>query len=101
MLIHDESLANISQPLMQVLMAGGLDQQTAFLLSTQFGQSRQATANDLLVLTSASVIATVNTAYFQQLVGLGVPAELAGQLSVNGVTYPLADKWVLLPSEQS
>ena len=100
-LIHDESLANISQPLMQVLMAGGFDQQTAFLLSKQFGQSRQATANDLLVLPSATVIATVNTTYFQQLVGLGVPAELAGQLSVIGVTYPLEDTWVLLPSEQS
>ena len=100
-LIHDESLANISQPLMQVLMAGGFDQQTAFLLSTQFSQSRQATPNDLLVLPSATVIATVNTTYFQQLVGLGVPAELAGQLSVIGVTYPLEDTWVLLPSEQS
>ncbi|MGB5262340.1 MAG: G-D-S-L family lipolytic protein, partial [Lutimonas sp.] len=100
-LIHDESLANISQQLMQVLMADGLDQQTAFLLSNQFGQSRQATANDLLVLPSRTLIGTVNTAYFQQLVGLGVPQELAGQLSVNGVTYPLTDRWVLLPSEQS
>ncbi|MFD1314555.1 G-D-S-L family lipolytic protein [Namhaeicola litoreus] len=99
-LIYDESLTDISAQLMQVLMAGGLDQQTAFLLSSQFGQSRQANQNDLLSLPSSSIIATVNTQYFQQLVGLGVPAQQAGQLAVNGVTYPLRDNWVLIPSEQ-
>ena len=30
----------------------------------------------------------------------GVPAATAGQLAVNGVTFPLEDTWVLLPSEQ-
>ncbi len=46
---------------------------------------RMATANDLLVLTSASFIGTT--------VG-GNP------LLVNGVSVPLADKWVLTPEEQ-
>jgi len=46
---------------------------------------RQATAADLLVLPSSSFIGT--------LVG-------ANPLLINGVTVPLADKWVLTPEEQ-
>ena len=98
--IYDESLANISVQLNQVLILGGLDPLTAGLLSNQYAQSRQANENDLITLPSQNVISTLNTEYFQQLVGMGVPAEFAGQLSVNGLTYPLADSWVLLPSEQ-
>ena len=98
--IHDESLPNIAAQLSAVLQGGGLDPLTAGLLAVQYGQSRQATAEDLLVLPSGSVIATLNTDYFNFLVGLGVPPANAGQLSVIGVTFPLEDKWVLLPSEQ-
>jgi len=100
MVIHDESIPNIAAQLMQVLIGGGLDPQTAGLLANQYGQSRQATADDLFVLTSSSVIGTLNQAYFNHLVGAGVPPATAGQLSVNGITYPMQDKWVLLPSEQ-
>jgi len=32
--------------------------------------------------------------------GLGLPQQLAGQFSAEGITLPLADKWVLIPSEQ-
>lgn len=46
---------------------------------------RQATAEDLLVLPSSSFI--------------GTTVEGNPQL-INGVTVPLGDKWVLLPSEQ-
>lgn len=100
LVIHDESLPNIATQLAQVLQAGGLDPMTAGLLANQFGQSRQATKDDLFVLPASSVIATLNQQYFSYLVGLGVPQATAGQLAVNGVTYPLQDKWVLLPSEQ-
>ena len=99
--IFDESLVNISGPLKQALMFGGLDELTATILSTQYGQSRQANEGDLILLTSQTAISEVNTDYFQYLVGLGVPAEFAGQLSVNGLTYPLADTYVLVPSEQT
>ena len=98
--IHDESLTNIAAQLNAVLQGGGLDPLTAGLLASQYGQSRQATAADLLVLPSSTVIATVNVEHYTQLVTAGVPAATAGQLSVNGVTYPLRDKWVLIPSEQ-
>ena len=47
---------------------------------------RQATAEDLLVLPSSTFIGTL--------------ADPANPFSVNGVAIPLADKWVLLPSEQ-
>jgi hypothetical protein len=47
---------------------------------------RQATAADLLVLSASSFIGT-----------FAVPGN---PLTVNGVAIPLADKWVLVPSEQ-
>ncbi len=100
MLIHDESLADISAGLFQVLQLGGLDAQTAGLFANHFKQCRQANEDDLFVLSSSSVIATVNVDYYTYLVTNGVPASTAGQLSVNGVTFPLADKWALIPSEQ-
>ena len=100
MLIHDESLVDISAGLFQVLQLGGLDAQTAGLFASHFKQCRQATEDDLFVLPSSNVIATVNVDYYTYLVTNNVPAATAGQLSVNGVTFPLADKWVLLPSEQ-
>lgn len=48
---------------------------------------RQATAHDLLVLPAASFI--------------GTEAVPGNPLTVNGVAVPLADKWVLIPSEQN
>ncbi len=97
--IHDESLTDISFQLAGVLQAGGLDPVTAGLLGAQYGQSRQANENDLVVLPSSTVIATLNEEYFNELLALGVPAETAGQLSVNGLTYPMRDQWVLTATE--
>ena len=48
---------------------------------------RQATADDLIVLPASSFIGT-----------LAIPGN---PNTVNGVAVPLADKWVLLPSEQA
>ena len=98
--VQDESLANISTQLTQVLVAGGLDPQTAAIYGAQYGQARQANENDLLVLPSSSVIGTLNEDRLAELVGVGVPQEIAGQLAVNGVTYPMQDQFVLIPSEQ-
>ncbi len=47
---------------------------------------RQATADDLMVLTSRSFIGTL--------------ADPNNPTSINGVAVPLADKWVLTPEEQ-
>ena len=48
---------------------------------------RQATAEDLFVLPASSFI--------------GTEAIPGNPLTVNGVAIPLADKWVLIPSEQA
>ena len=98
-IIRDESLPNISEQLTQVLIQSGLDPGTATIYGMQFGQVRQATAEDLLVLTSSSVIGTVNQERVQGLMALGVPQATAAQLSVNGVTYPLQDRYVLTADE--
>ncbi|MHA7056659.1 SGNH/GDSL hydrolase family protein [Aquimarina sp. M1] len=99
--IKDESLPDLSAQISGALQAGGLDPGTAAVFGFLYGQARQANENDLLVLPSSSIIGQVNTDAVATLVGLGLPQETAGQLAVNGVTFPLEDKWVLLPSEQN
>lgn len=113
--IQDESLQNLSSEITNVfnnsptfpafLESFGLPAaaapQVAFLLGVVYGQARQATADDLLVLTSASVIGTVSEDFVDFLGTQGLPAEQAAQFSVEGVSLPLSDEWVLLPSEQA
>ncbi len=100
MVIRDESLTDISAQLTQTLIGGGLDAPTAGVLGFLYGQARQATADDLIVFTSQTVIAQLNETAFATLQALGLPAANAGQLAINGVTFPLEDQWVLTPSEQ-
>ena len=113
-IIKDESLANIAPQIVGALNASptfpafiaqfGLPPQAAplvaNLLGATYGQTRQATEDDLLVLPSMSIIGTVNTANVMALMGQGLSQALAGQFYVEGVTLPLEDKWVLIPSEQ-
>ena len=113
-IIHDETLPDLS-----VQIAGVLSQSPTFptfvqsfglpaeaaplvagLLGTTYGQVREATAADLLVLPSSSIIGQPNTDAIAALVAQGLPLAVAGQFSVEGVSLPLEDKWVLLPSEQ-
>ena len=112
--IRDENLTDISEQIINALNANpgfpifvqqfGLPVEAAplvaNLLGTTYGQTRQANADDLFVLPSLSIIGTVNEAAVAALVGQNLPLELAGQFSVEGVSYPLEDKWVLLPEEQ-
>lgn len=75
----------------------------ASLLGNQYGQARPATADDLLVLASSAVIGQVNETALGGLItqsGGLLPVTLAGQFSVEGLTLPLEDKWVLTPEEQ-
>jgi len=57
--------------------------------------------NDLLVLSSGSIIGTVNEFSSQALQDFGLSKAVADQFSVEGITLPLIDKWILLPSEQA
>jgi hypothetical protein len=113
--IRDENLTDLSAQIAGVLNGSptfpafvqsfGLPAQAAplvaNLLGTTYGQTREATAEDLFVLPSSAIIGTVNTESVMALMGQGLPQDLAGQFSVEGITLPLADKWVLLPSEQA
>ncbi len=113
--IKDESLDDISAQITGALMASptfpafiaqfGLPPQAAplvaGLLGQTYGQTRQATENDLFVLPSSSVIGEVNMEYAGFLAGQGLPAQLAGQFAIEGITLPLEDKWVLIPTEQA
>ncbi|MDT0675025.1 SGNH/GDSL hydrolase family protein [Autumnicola musiva] len=100
-MIKDESLPDLSQQITKVLTeSGAVDAATAALYGLQFGQVRQATAEDLLVLTSSGIIGNVNQQRLQELMNFGLDQETAARLSVNGVTYPLQDQYVLIPEEQ-
>ena len=112
--IRDETLADLSAQIAGVLSASptfpafvqsfGLPVEAAplvaGLLGSTYGQTREATADDLFVLPSSSIIGTVNTESVAALMAAGLPQTLAGQFSVEGISLPLEDKWVLIPSEQ-
>lgn len=62
---------------------------TAAAFGAIFGKARQATAADLIVLPASSVIGSVNAAS---------PSLL---ININGVSYPMANKWVLTANEKA
>ena len=97
--IKDETLTDVTENL--ALALAGTFGPLAPIIAAQYGQARQATENDLLLLTSSGVIGQVDTARVEELVALGVPVETAGQLSVTGLTLPMDDQYVLTSSEQT
>jgi len=68
-----------------VIMDEGLSDMTIY--SPALVSMRQATADDLIVLPASNFI--------------GTEAVPGNPLTVNGVAIPLADNWVLVPSEQA
>lgn len=113
--IKDESIANMAVQVTAVLNGSptfpafvqslGLPAAAApivaDLLGETYGQTRQANADDLLVLPSSSIIGTVNQDSVTSLMGQGIPEDLAVQFSAEGITHPLDNQWVLIPSEQT
>jgi len=93
LLIKDESLTNLSAQL-TAAFTPTLGAQTAAFYGAVFGQARQATAADLVLLTTQSAIGTAPTAENSGL-GMAPPAPLNN----FGITYPLQDKYVLIPTE--
>lgn len=84
-LISDETLTDRSVEIAAAL-APTYGPTIAAAFGAIFGRARQTTTADLILLTTSSVIGSPVT---------GVPA----QISVFGVTYPLQDKHILIPSE--
>ncbi|WP_413532727.1 G-D-S-L family lipolytic protein [Empedobacter brevis] len=97
--IKDKDLADLSTIITAALVKLGYNVGEATLLGLTYGQARQATAKDLLVLPSSAVIGKVDTNRVSQLMQMGLTKEKAGQLSVVGVSYPLADNYVLTEKE--
>lgn len=84
LLIKDESLANKQVQITQGLVAAGVTAQQAGLMGAVFGQARHATAADLVLLTTSSVIGTAPSS----------PYAVA-PFNKYGVTFPLEDRHVL------
>ena len=112
--VVDENLPDLSAQITQILavspdFAALLGQfglppqaapQVAALFGQFYGQSRPATAQDLVTLPAASIIGQVDPQTAAFLESQGLPPALAAQFSARGVTLPMEDTFVLLPEEQ-
>jgi len=87
LLIKDETLPNLSAQL-TAAFTPTLGAATAAFYGQVFGQARQTTTEDLVLLTTRTAIGSAPT---------GVPAPL----DKYGITYPLEDKHILIPSEKT
>lgn len=113
LVIKDETLMDLSAQIADVLNASptfpafvesfGLPAAAAPIVANLFGavygQSRQSNANDLIVLPSSLVIGSINQDQSNFLQASGLPEALANQFAVEGVSLPLEDKWVVIPTE--
>jgi hypothetical protein len=87
-LIYDADAIDRSAEITGAL-SGTLGVPTATAFGMVFGKARQATAADLVVLPASSVIGTTNASS---------PSAL---ININGVSYPMANKWVLTATEKA
>lgn len=86
LLIKDETLTNLSAQLTAAFtptLGPGLAAQYGQI----FGQARQTTNNDLVLLTTRTAIGTA-------------PAGIPAPLDKYGITFPLEDKHILIPAEK-
>ena len=88
LLIADESLTDLSAQIAGAASTIPTLAPYATALGQLYGRARQATSNDLILLTSSSKIGQPNS--------LGI-----APFNVNGVTFPMQDGDVLIPSEQA
>lgn len=93
LLIRDESITNLSAQL-TAAFTPTLGATTAAFYGAVFGQARQATSGDLILLPTQSAIGAAPTAANSG-VGIAPPAPL----NSFGITFPLQDAHVLIPSE--
>lgn len=87
-LIFDADAADRSAQITAVLTPT-LGAPTAAAFGMVFGKARQATRDDLVVLPASSVIGTPNASS---------PSPL---ININGVSYPMANRWVLTSNEKA
>lgn len=99
--IEDDSLVDISTDIENTILLfnPAYDPDKAEALGHKYGQARQANVNDLIVLPASSVIGSPNNSAYTYLIGQGYSQAEAAQLSINGITHPLTDEWVLTETE--
>lgn len=88
LLIKDETLTNLQPQLTGALTLAGVPAPQAALIGSIFGQARHARSTDLVLLTTRSVIGTAPSA-----------PNAIEPLNRYGITYPLEDSHILIPSE--
>lgn len=88
LLITDETLTNFGPQITGALTLAGFDPQLAAFLGNAYGRARQATASDLVLLSTRAAIGAAPQ---------GAPAPF----NLFGITYPLQDQHILIPSETS
>ncbi|WP_396143569.1 SGNH/GDSL hydrolase family protein [Flavobacterium sp.] len=101
MLMVDENLTDLTTPLAQVITQGLILQGVpaaqasaqGALFGQVFGRARQTLPTDLICLSASSRIGQTPTVAAD---GIASPTPTLGQL---GITFPLPDRYVLLPSE--
>lgn len=88
-LINDDDLTSLSGQISAFASGSGnpLLVANAATLGALYGKARQATSNDLVVLPASSVI--------------GTSSSNPAPFNLQGVTQPLANKWVLTSNEKS
>lgn len=94
-LIKDETLPNLAAEL-ATIFAPSLGAQTAAFYGAVFGQARQAKASDLVLLTTRPAIGAAPTAADSG-VGIAPPYPL----NAFGISFPLQDKHILIPTESA
>lgn len=89
-LINDIELADLGPQITAYASGSGdpLLMAYATQLGAIYGRARQATAADLVVLPASSVIGTANS-------------SSVAPFDINGVTFPLENKWVLTNAEKT
>ncbi|REC43131.1 SGNH/GDSL hydrolase family protein [Chryseobacterium pennipullorum] len=82
--LKDESLTNLAAQITGALVAAGVPVQQAGLMGQLYGQARHSTSQDLIPLTTSTVLGTTPSSPFA-----------VAPFDKYGTTYPLEDKHVL------
>lgn len=96
-LIVDKSLKDMSKEIGNAIYYRGGKLLSPFWkeIGQMYGQVRQATKEDLILLTAANEIGNVSNSELLK----KIPEQLKAQLGIVGVTFPLEDKFVLTKNE--
>ncbi len=99
MIIKDETLADLGPQLTAVLIGGGVPAQQATILGSIFGRVRQTRPTDLICLSASTRIGRPTNLNLDGEVS-PLPSTLGpNALDALGVSYPLPDRYILLPTE--